>query len=289
MKYDDSIHDELSQEVDYETIIKHKALVPCTISAYDIDDGRFQERIDLIYSLFFKATHNERYSSQFLGNMLTAVRFLDSRSDKEHIAFTIPDGRIFLNYDNIYPDFDDWYFIYCHECMHQLWDTFEVGKILKKEGYEYYPRLLNYASDCVINEYLKKKKIPIPEGLVTAQYIKSNYDVVYDYRKDDQASLYIKMLESQHFQDLLEEAKNSRMGNDDADANSDKNPGRNKRQEGGQEGQGGQEGGQDSQGGQQGGKQGGGKGGKNNEKYSEDYLRGYNDTIRKYMSGELKI
>ena len=235
MVYDNSIHDNLSKKNDYEFILKDSLLIPCTISAYDINDDRFQERMDLVYMLFFKATHHKKYSSPFLANMLTAVRFLDSRHDKEHIAFTIPDGRIFLNYDNEYPDFDDWYFIYCHECMHQLWDTFEVGEILKKEGYEYYPRLLNYASDCVINEYLKKSKIPIPEGLVTAKYIKDKYDVIYDYHKDDQASLYIKMLESQHFQQLLEEAKNSKMGNDDADANSVKKPGRNK-QQGGQQG-----------------------------------------------------
>ena len=134
----------------------------------------------------------------FFYDMLTAVEFIPEGST----AYTTPDKRICLSYPcpDIVPMNSDrfrrWYFIYCHECLHQLWDTFNVGDDIKKDDGECDFELLNIASDCIINEYLtnidKKGKLPPTNG-ITTDYIKDNYGVDFDIKTDTQRSLYDKL------------------------------------------------------------------------------------------------
>ena len=136
---------------------------------------------------------------QFFYDMLPCVVYI---YDGESTAYTTPDKKICLHYPNtdIVPQDNDkvqrWYFVYCHECMHQLWNTFAVGdEIAKAKGKCNY-RLLNIASDCVINDYLaniaKSHKKPPING-VTPEYIKETYGIEYDRKLDTQYSLYMQL------------------------------------------------------------------------------------------------
>ena len=55
--------------------------------------------------------------------------------------------------------------------------------------------LLNIASDCVINDYLKslRKKEPFKDGIFP-ETLKENFGIDYDRKNDTQYSLYIKLL-----------------------------------------------------------------------------------------------
>lgn len=121
-------------------------------------------------------------------------------------AYTTPDKIIALNYPmdkhpDMVPQDNDrwrrWYFIYCHECLHQLWDTFAVGDEIKKEKGSYNHQLLNIASDCVINDYLaninKSHKLS-PIGGITPEVIKKEYGIIYNRNEDTQYSLYCKIM-----------------------------------------------------------------------------------------------
>ena len=136
----------------------------------------------------------------FFWRMLIALEFvLENRT-----AYTTRDKRICLNYpcERMIPmdseRFRKWYFTYCHECLHQLWDTFGVGDQIEKDLGECNHGLLNIASDCVINEYLAKDMPAgklIPSGLITANLLKKEYGVEYSRKNDTQYSLYLKLLE----------------------------------------------------------------------------------------------
>ena len=143
----------------------------------------------------------------FFYEMLRALEFILEGAT----AYTTPDKRICLNYPNedIVPmdntKFRRWYFVFCHECLHQLWDTFAVADQIKKDLGSCDHQLLNIASDCVINEYLAKV-IPdgkmMPTSIINADYIEDEYGIKYNMKTDTQYSLYCKLNE------LSDEAKN---------------------------------------------------------------------------------
>jgi hypothetical protein len=184
----------------------------------------------------------------FFYEMLRALEFILEGAT----AYTTPDKRICLNYPNedIVPmdntKFRRWYFVFCHECLHQLWDTFAVADQIKKDLGSCDHQLLNVASDCVINEYLAKV-IPdgkmMPTSIINADYIENTYGIKYNMKTDTQYSLYCKLNE------LSDEAKNQLKQQDQDNQGQGQNgQGQNGQDQNGQNNQGGQ--GQGSQGSQ---------------------------------------
>lgn len=135
----------------------------------------------------------------FFYDMLIFLRFLNPNDDA--VAYTTPNKEIFMNcpgHKDIGKSVRQWEFVYDHECLHQLWDTFAVGDKIKKEKGSCDHYILNIASDCVINDYLlyyRKKERPsfgiFPDNL------KKDTGVEYDRKVDTQYSLYLKLLEVQ--------------------------------------------------------------------------------------------
>ena len=119
-------------------------------------DHKEKFRVKLINYIDDSSTDNE---DEFFFDMLSFLRFLKPSS--KSIAFTTPNKLIYMNAPNggnVGESVRKWDFIYCHECLHQLWDTFGVKEQIEKAGIEYNHKLLNIASDCVINEYLRDKR-----------------------------------------------------------------------------------------------------------------------------------
>lgn len=148
---------------------------------------------------YINDTSDEK-DDKFFYDMLEFVRFLDP--DDDATAYTTPEHLIYLNCPSggnnpIGKSVRKWDFIFDHECLHQLWDTFGVAEKIKEEQGEdkYNHKLLNFASDCVINDYLyyyrKKER---PDNLITPEYIKEQFKVEYDRKVDTQYTLYLKML-----------------------------------------------------------------------------------------------
>lgn len=138
-------------------------------------------------------------SKMYFYYMLPCVRFT---SDPRYgIACTDPKKVIWLNAPNkeVESIHDRWYFIYLHECLHQMWDTFGAEKEVIKQFGKCNHTIMNIASDCVINEYLHTQrdfKLKFPtDGLVTAKSLKDNYGVDYNPREDTQISLYFKLMD----------------------------------------------------------------------------------------------
>lgn len=156
-------------------------------------DGKDKFRVKMVEYINDTSDNND---DMFFYDMLPFTRFLNP-SDKA-IAYTTPDHIIFLNSPGkVGENVRVWDFIYCHECLHQLWDTFEVGEKIKKAGFEYNHNLLNIASDCVINDYLKnlRKKEPFNDGIFP-ETLKKEFNVEYDRKNDTQYSLYVKLLKA---------------------------------------------------------------------------------------------
>ena len=136
---------------------------------------------------------------EFFFDMIEFIRFLDPSDDAT--AFTTPEHLIFMNAPSgggnpIGENVRKWDFIYDHECLHQLWDTFGVAEKLKKEGIKYNHYVLNVASDCVINDYLSFiRKKELPDNLITPEYLKQEYGIEYDRKRDTQYTLYLKLIE----------------------------------------------------------------------------------------------
>lgn len=204
------------------------------INISQIDDKQ-NFRVRLIEYINDTADNND---DLFFYEMLEFVRFL--KPDTDSIAYTTPDKLIYLNAPGkeVGEQMRVWDFIYCHECLHQLWDTFAVGDKIKKEGIEYNHYLLNIASDCVINDYLKvlRKKTMFEKG-VSPEYLENKYGVTYDRTKDNQYSLYKKLLEKkkeiendQQMQDMMNDAGHNDKGEQQRNG------------QGGQDGQNGQDG-----------------------------------------------
>ena len=123
------------------------------------------------------------------------VRFL--QPNDEAIAYTTPDHLIWLNCPgHIGEQIRQWDFIYDHECLHQLWDTFGVEDKIRKDFGTCDHYIMNIASDCIINDYLSfYRKKSQPDGLITPEYIKTKYDIEYNRKVDTQYTLYLKLLE----------------------------------------------------------------------------------------------
>lgn len=204
------------------------------INISKIDDKQ-NFRVRLIEYINDTADNND---DLFFYEMLEFVRFL--RPDTDSIAYTTPDKLIYLNAPGteVGEQMRVWDFIYCHECLHQLWDTFAVGDKIKKEGIEYNHYILNIASDCVINDYLKalRKKTMFENG-ISPEYLEEKYGVKYDRTTDNQYSLYKKLLEKKN-----EIEKDQQMQNMMNDAGHNGKGEQQRNGQSGQSGQGGQSG-----------------------------------------------
>lgn len=218
-------------------------------------DNKEQFRVKLLEYIDATSDNND---DMFFYDMMEFIRFLNPNDDA--IAYTTPDKRIFLNSPGKPGENRrQWDFIYCHECLHQLWDTFGVAEKIKKSGVKFDHYVLNVASDCVINDYLEytRKKEPF-EGGITPAYIKETYGIDYNRKLDTQFTLYLKLIE---IADKLKQDQKLQDAMDDMDG------------EEGQQGGDGQEGQGQSQGGNgQSGKSGNqsGQNGNGGDKADED-------------------
>lgn len=154
-------------------------------------DGEDKFRVKTIEYINDSSGDNEDI---FFYDMLEFTRFLKPGTDS--IAFTTPNHLIYLNCPNetVGKNVRQWEFVYDHECLHQLWDTFGVEAKIKEEYGSCHHYLLNIASDCVINDYLYfYRKKDRPNDLITPEYIKETYGIDYDRRNDTQFTLYLKI------------------------------------------------------------------------------------------------
>ena len=182
-------------------------------------DSQEKFRTSLIEYINDTADNND---DTFFYDMLPVTRFL--KPTDRAVAYTTPDGKIFLNAPSqeIGASKKVWDFIYCHECLHQLWDTFGVAdKIKKTEGsYDHY--ILNIASDCVINDYLSfYRKKTAPDQGITPEYLQDQYGVDYDRTEDTQYTLYLKLMkvkdklkQDQQIQQTLDDFGDNQQGGD---------------------------------------------------------------------------
>ena len=223
-----------------------------------IDDEHTDDRAFLVDMMDTWSTDEH---NTFFNDMLCAINFIVS---KEHIAYTDINRIISLNYpcDEAVVPFDDdrfmrWYFIYCHECLHQLWDTFEVGDKIKQEGITYNHMLLNIASDTIINDYLAyiqkaHKKEPLKGW--NPKVLKNEFGIDYDRKVDTQFTLYMKLLEVAP--EKIEKAQDKYGGEiepKEVRKSSQQTPG-------------------------------GGNGGGMQQKHSDEYKKGYSDAIKDVVS-----
>ena len=168
-----------------------KLLKDSLIAASEVD-GKENFRVRLIEYIDDTADNEE---DEFFYDMMEFCRFL--KPDLKTTAYTTPDHIIYLNAPGVFGEkVREWDFIYCHECLHQLWETFAVEDQIKKNGIKFDHYVLNVASDCVINDYLSaiRKKTAPPNG-ITPEYLKETYGVEYDRKVDTQFTLYLKLLE----------------------------------------------------------------------------------------------
>ena len=192
-----------------------KLLKDSLIAASEVD-GKENFRVRLIEYIDDTADNEE---DEFFYDMMEFCRFL--KPDPETTAFTTPDHIIYLNAPGVFGEkVREWDFIYCHECLHQLWETFAVEDQIKKNGIKFDHYVLNVASDCVINDYLSaiRKKTAPPNG-ITPEYLKETYGVEYDRKVDTQFTLYLKLLE------VAEKLRKDKKCQDAQDAGSDEGDG----------------------------------------------------------------
>lgn len=156
-------------------------------SLLEIDEKNRQFAIDLVdYVNDTSWTEDD----EFFYDMLEFLRF----TKETKLAETDINGMIYLNPPQG-KTIKNWDFYYCHECMHQLWDTFGVADRIKSKGIKYDHELLNIASDCVINDYLRTNRGKDgTNDIIYPEDIEKAYGVVYDRRKDTQFTLYLKIL-----------------------------------------------------------------------------------------------
>lgn len=175
------------------SLLKSNEFYETLESILNIHDGNEEWKDDLICYINDSSSSND---DKFFYDMLQFTRFVKEGADS--VAYTDPDHIIYLNAPgSVYgKNMPFWEFIYDHECLHQLWDTFAVGDAIKADkSVEYNHFVLNLASDCVINDYLsviRRKKEP--PNLINAEYIKQNFGIDYDRKKDTQYTLYKKMM-----------------------------------------------------------------------------------------------
>lgn len=159
-------------------------------------DGELNKRVKI-----FDYIDDENNEGTFYYDMLEFFRFLDPSdpATQGHIAYTTPDHLLYFNAPNEYitnpRELAQWDFVYCHECLHQIWDTFAVGEKIKADGLEYNHRLLNIAADCIINDFLRRieKKVPFENGIFPETIEEQFSGIKYNPKKDTQYSLYVKL------------------------------------------------------------------------------------------------
>jgi len=147
----------------------------------------------------FLEEETDASGKEYFYYMMPCIRFI---VDPKSIAYTTPQSAICLSapHDDVKTTMPNWYFIYLHECLHQMWDTFGAADEIRDKLGECDEYILNIASDCVINDFLNtnihfKLKYPT-DGLVTPRSIKDDYGVIFDKRTDTQVSLYEKLIEA---------------------------------------------------------------------------------------------
>ena len=168
-----------------------KLLKNSLIAASEVD-GKENFRVRLIEYIDDTADNEE---DEFFYDMIEFCRFL--KPDPETTAYTTPDHLIYLNAPGVFGEkVREWDFVYCHECLHQLWDTFGVEDQIKKNGIKYDHYVLNVASDCVINDYLSAiRKKSAPSDVILPEHLQKEFGVTYDRKVDTQFTLYLKLLE----------------------------------------------------------------------------------------------
>ena len=168
-----------------------KLLKDSLIAASEVD-GKENFRVKLIEYVDDTADNEE---DEFFYDMIEFCRFL--KPDPETTAYTTPDHLIYLNAPGVFGEkVREWDFVYCHECLHQLWDTFGVEEQIKKNGIKYDHYVLNVASDCVINDYLSAiRKKSAPSAVILPEHLQKEFGVTYDRKVDTQFTLYLKLLE----------------------------------------------------------------------------------------------
>lgn len=197
-------------------------------------------------------TSSSNNDDEFFYDMIPAIRFID---ESGVIAYTKEDRRIYLSCPGtiVGRKIPAWEFTYDHECLHQLWESFDVAKEIQSKGIEYNHELFNIASDCVINDYLRdmRGKTP-PDGIIFPEDVEKEFGVKYDRSKDTQFSLYIKLLGT----GKKPSSQMSKMANPKQGQGGQGQSGKGSSgggQQGGNQQGGGQAGGQSGQGGQGGG------------------------------------
>ena len=168
-----------------------KLLKDSLIAASEVD-GKENFRVKLIEYVDDTADNEE---DEFFYDMIEFCRFL--KPDPETTAYTTPDHLIYLNAPGVFGEkVREWDFIYCHECLHQLWDTFGVEDQIKKNDIKFDHYVLNVASDCVINDYLSAiRKKSAPSDVILPEHLQKQFGVTYDRKVDTQFTLYLKLLE----------------------------------------------------------------------------------------------
>ena len=168
-----------------------KLLKDSLIAASEVD-GKENFRVRLIEYIDDTADNED---DEFFYDMIEFCRFL--KPDPETTAYTTPDHLIYLNAPGVFGEkVREWDFIYCHECLHQLWDTFGVEDQIKKNGIKFDHYVLNVASDCVINDYLSAiRKKSAPSAVILPEHLQKEFGVTYDRKVDTQFTLYLKLLE----------------------------------------------------------------------------------------------
>lgn len=151
--------------------------------------------VDMLEFVNDKAVMNH---DLFFYQMMEFIRF-PKKKKKRKIAWTDMYHSIYLNCPGIIGEsVRDWDFTYAHECLHNLWDTFGVADELIKKFGSYNHKVLNLASDCVINDFLVHvcKKHQNENVLVSPAWILQTFGIKYDRTVDTQYTLYLKLMEA---------------------------------------------------------------------------------------------
>lgn len=133
----------------------------------------------------------------FLYDMVTALRYLNTSANT--VAYTDKEKYIYLNAPQgggVGKNMIGWKFIYIHECLHQLWDTFGVEDVITQEDGSCNHTVMNVASDCIINDFVHRfYNLDYPtDGLITPELITDEFKIEFNPKKDNQYSLYKKLI-----------------------------------------------------------------------------------------------
>ena len=110
-----------------------KYLKESLIQASEVDHKE-EWRIKLIEYLDSVSSNED---DEYFFDSIEFSRFLIP--DDHTTAYTDQNMLIWMNAPGVFGENRKyWDFIFCHECLHQLWDTFGVGDKLKNEGIEYF-------------------------------------------------------------------------------------------------------------------------------------------------------